>query len=254
MPTARALKNLPQLVSLIPHPAYKSRETLNQAITEQLGVILFALMTPYEREQQQREKPDPGALRAIQVKLDELIFNQVVTFGWALMQCDIVTDRFKAWSSEPDGATKINRFCKGWARSVRILQGKEKPPLDDPTVYPFKQETVPQLRQVLRRLRDWHAAGGMKASDDDLIKQFDTLIRDDANYSHLGGSNLTLWLAFLRLDPSYLRRAFKSQSPGAMFDDWYTWTKRRKDSKKTRDAISALKPVADSVFIPRLSS
>jgi hypothetical protein len=252
--TARALKNVPQLVHLIPHPAYQSREALNRAITEQLAIILFGLMTPYEREQQQRENPDPTALRSIQAKHDELIIYQEMTFGPSLLQCDVVFDRVKAWSTEPDGAAKITRFYKSWIRSARILQGKEKPPIDDPTVYLFKQETVPQLRQVLKRLRDWNAADGMKASDDDLIKKFDALIRDDANYSHLGGSNLTLWLAFLRLDPTYLRRAFKSQSPGAMFDDWYTWTKQRKDPKKTRDAISALKPVADAVFIPRLSS
>jgi hypothetical protein len=254
MPTARALKNVPKLVHLIPHPAYQSREALNAVVTEQLGSILLGMMTPYEREQQQSESPDPAALRSIQGKLDELILYQIVTFGWALTQCDMVAARFKAWSTEADGPAKIARFCKGWMRSARILQGKEKPPLDDPTVYLFKQETVPQLRQVLKRLRDWNAAGGMKASDADLIQQFDTLIRDDANYSHLGGSNLTLWLTFLRLDPTYLRRAFKSQRPGAMFDDWYTWTIKRKDPKKTRDAISALKPVADAVFIPRLSS
>lgn len=254
MPTARALKNVPQLVHLIPHPAYQSRETLNQAITKQLDIILLGMMTRYEREQQQSENPDPAALRSIQAKHDELIIYQEMTFGPSLLQCDVVFGRVKAWSTEPDGLAKINRFCKSWKRSARILQGKEKPPMDDPTVYLFKQETVPQLRQVLRRLRDWHAAGGMKASDDELIKQFDALIRDDANYSHLGGSNLNLWVAFLYLDPSYLRRAFKRQSPGAMFDDWYTSTKRRKDSKKVRDSISALKPVAEVVFTPRLSS
>jgi len=64
------------------------------------------------------------------------------------------------------------------------LAGKQNAPDDDPTLYVFKQETVPQLRQVLSSYiigsRSTH-----ERLNDALIKQFETIVRSDAGVFHL---------------------------------------------------------------------
>jgi len=259
------LRNVPQIVSQIPRFAYRSPEVLNPEVEKRFLLVLLGQLTPDEHvelerlltcsETERKAAVGSAIVRSIHAKVDELLINQVVTFGWTLTQTAIASDRFKAWDNDLDGPDKIMRFARAWKRSVLISQGKQNAPDDDPTLYVFKQETVPQLRQVLRQLHHWFAVQRMSVSNDALIKQFETIVRSDAGVFHLAGSNLDLWLAFLRSDPRYLLTAISASrhKPGSMFDDWWTWLRRRNDAKKTRDNISKLAPIASAVFVPRLN-
>lgn len=261
------LRNVPQIISQIPRFAFRSRESLNLEVEKRFVLVLLGQLTPGERSEFERllacsesernaAKKGSAIVRSIRAKIDDLLINQVVTFGWPLTQTEIAADRFKAWNTDPDGPDKIMRFARSWKRSALIAQGKQNAPDDDPTVYLFKQETVPQLRQVLKQLHDWFAVQRMTVEHkkDALIKQFETIVENDAGVFHLAGSNLDLWLAFLRSQqPEYLET--NRRHPAAVFDDWWTWLKHphRKDAKKTRDNISKLRPVAAAVFVPRLN-
>jgi hypothetical protein len=87
-------------------------------------------------------------------KLDALILKQAETMGWRLALSGLVHQRFNAWDLMPDGPELFEQYGRALARSARRSQKREPTPIDDPDLYSFKNETVAELRIVLRNLRN----------------------------------------------------------------------------------------------------
>jgi len=90
------LRNVPQIVSQIPRFAYRSPEVLNPEVEKRFLLVLLGQLTPDEHAELERlltcseteRKAAAGSaiVRSIHAKVDELLINQVVTFGWTLTQ------------------------------------------------------------------------------------------------------------------------------------------------------------------------
>lgn len=252
-PSGVPLKNLPQLVHLVPPSDYEPRETLSAAVWTHLRELLFGLLTDAERAEVEQELPDSALSQSIQSKLHALIISQVATSWHLLTRCDQVMNQLAGWSLDADGLGKIDAFHKEWKRFARIQQRKEKAPSDDPTVYPFREKTVPQLRRVLRRLRGWRAVT-RDVTDDKLIAEFGEIVREDATLFHLR-ENLSSFQSFFRERPDSFTKAVDSPRAAVLFNEWYAWKcdwQGGNSAKKMGDKISSLAAVAKALYVPRL--
>jgi len=61
--------------------------------------------------------------------------------------------RLLQWHGEPNGAALIIRLGQAISNGIKGSSGERKFPIDDPAWYPFKRDTVIELRALQSRLR-----------------------------------------------------------------------------------------------------
>jgi hypothetical protein len=217
---------------------------LGARVTKELLEIWEGILSDAER----RDLLGPESRSETSVeKLDALILKQAETMGWRLALSELVRRRFSEWDISPNGAALFEQYGKAVAKAVRRFQRLEPPPLDDPNLYRFKQESVPELRMFLRSLRTAFSRRRVGPSSDELIEHFKkTILAGDAAFLHLK-TNIDLWVMFFRTN-STLARPFllgKRASPGALFDCWFAWTKGL-EPETIRQKISELGKFVDN--------
>jgi hypothetical protein len=137
------------------------------------------------------------------------------------------TVRFAEWDSLSNGPTLFELYGKALAKSARRFQKREPPPIDDTDLYGLKQETVQELRRLLRSLRSAFSRRRVSPSLDEIIDYFQktVLAKGDACI-HLKTS-MNSWLQFFRADSISVKLLVhgKRTSPAALFDSWFAWCK-----------------------------
>jgi len=219
-----ALGPVPQIIARIPRPYPPSAEALGALVTKELSYIWESILSDTEL----RELRGPQSVSATAVeKLDALILKQAETMGWRLGLSPLVHLRFSEWDFQSNGPTLFQRYGKALAKSARLFQKRELPPIDDPDLYRLKQETVSELRLFLRNLRSAFSRRRVSPSSDEVIDYFQKTVSAEGDaFIHLK-ANMNSWLQFFRADSISVKLLLhgKRATPATLFDSWLAWGK-----------------------------
>ena len=176
--------------------------------------------------------------------MDEIIIRQAVTLGWRIGLSELVHWRLSEWELAPDGLKLLRRYHRAVERAARIFQRREKPPLDDPNLYPFKVATVKELRVLLSEMREAFRPRLSDSPDDVervLLSHFFRIVVKRSSSFPLIAANRLRWDAFFKEQPTVLRQnlAEVRLRPASLFDLWLSWCKGV-DPEWLRQTISRL--------------
>jgi hypothetical protein len=177
------------------------------------------------------------------VKLDWVILHQTQTLGWRISLCELVKFRFSQWDSLANGPELYRKLGAAFARSARIMQRKELPPVEDSEIWAVKQETVKELRRVLQIMRTTFSKRRTRPAQTEVVAFFTTTVSDPAQaFSHLY-ANLDRWLKFFEENPQAVHPlVFASRpSPAMLYDDFHAWATGWQP-EALRQATSELRP------------
>jgi hypothetical protein len=241
-----------QLGALIPRPWPSSQEEFGEVITNTLVDILWnSVMTEDERESLMMEagglqgannRPSIAYEKWIE-KLDALILKEAVTFGWRISVSKMVQRRFLEWEVLPDGPERFERFGKACARATRISQKKEPPPIDDPGLRRSKLVAVPELRLLLRSLRDEFSTARTRPTAAVILERFAATVTAEPETFDYLYKTLKWWKRFFEEEEgsSSIKALVSGQrlSPAALFDTWMGRWKGR-DADSIRQQVSRM--------------
>ncbi len=218
-----ALDPVPQIIARISRPYPQSAEALDALVTKELYDIWVNTLSDSELSELRAQSMSSTAAE----KLDALILKQAETMGWRLGLSALVHWRFSEWDVDSIGPTLFGQYGKAIAKAARRFQKRELPPIDDPDLYPLKQETVPELRRFLRSLRSAFSRRRVSPSSDEIIDYFQkTVLAEGDACIHLK-ANMNSWLQFFRGNSISVKLFLhgKRTSPAALFDSWFAWCK-----------------------------
>jgi hypothetical protein len=105
-----------------------SGEQWGFVVEHELLKLWIAAMSPAERKTL-KGSGIAGLGRAAFAKLDAIILHQAKTLGRRIGLSHLVRFRFSQWDLDPKGPEMHRRFGLAVARSARIMQRKELPPI-----------------------------------------------------------------------------------------------------------------------------
>ena len=196
----RRSKPMPQIISRIPWHDGMSRDELDEAITKELLAIWYSawsakeLQLQAEMEAGQHDELLPGVCS----KLDGIILKQAESLGWRLLISSQVLRRISMWDAEESGSDLFVRLGKALGKSVRIVQGKELPPIDDPDLIPTQIETTRELRAVLREMRKVFSGRRTGAHAGKVLECFGRIVSNSGTSYPLLKANLPRWQRWWR--------------------------------------------------------
>lgn len=171
-------------------------------------------------------------------RLDRLILTQAGTLGWRIRLSKLVQFRMSDWDSMANGPENFRQMGIAEARSARILQRRELAPLD-PDLRAVKQETVSELRLLLKTLRAYFAMT-RRWSSEDMRERFATTIAESSETFPHVSANLDRWMKFLEENRNTLTPTTHDRiKPGALYDEFLAWCTGR-DPEALRQAIAQL--------------
>jgi len=179
------------------------------------------------------------------ITLDEIIIAQAESLGWRSLTSQIVLFRCSRWSDELFVPEMFERFGKTLARSVHILSGKKRPPIDDPGLHDFKKRAVAELRYLLREMRSLFSRHSPAPSSDELAHWFVKRLAEDSRFSRLRANPLH-WVVFLAEEESsdILKLQLTGRlAPAALFDSWLAYFKRH-EPEYLRKRLTRLRPLS----------
>jgi hypothetical protein len=228
----------PQIISRIPQKGM-SGEKWGLVVENELVKIWLSMMSSAERETF-GQRGIAGLGRSAFTKLDNIILRQAETLGWRIGLSELVRFRFSEWDLDPKSPEMHRKYGLAVARSARIMQRKELPPIQDPDQWLVKQETVEELRVLLQNMRAKFAIERKKSTPETLFSA--AVTESPGSFPHLA-ANLERWQKFFEKNPHTLRPMTVGDraKPGALYDEFMAWsTGWEPDS--VRQAISRLKP------------
>ena len=177
------------------------------------------------------------------VRLDSIILHQAQTLGWRLTLSELVRFRMAQWDRQNNGPELFRKFGLAMARSARIMQRKELPPIEDPDAWAVKRETVVELRRILKIMRAHFSTKRTRPGQAEVVDFFSARVSDPAlAFLHLY-ANLDRWLNFFEYNPEAVRPIlFASKpSPAAFYDEFLAASTGWKP-EALRQGISQLRP------------
>lgn len=172
--------------------------------------------------------------------LDESIISQAHILGAWIFSMEPVRLRLVLWHNEPDGTKLFERLVRAINLGIRASRGQARLPVEDPAWYPFKRDTVAELRALQSRLRTKFGAHHCLPS----IVDFCGLVEQEIQQSVAAFprllENLTAFLRFLEQNEETARLFLLGQiRPPKFFDEFAGWSTNR-DPEKLRQMISGL--------------
>jgi len=243
------LEPMPQIIAQFPQSGMTREEwtvSLDRAMTDLLELYLPPAEFGSFQEWRLAPVGKPGVLR----KLDATILRQAQTAGVRLTLSEIVLKRTIEWHGERDGPQKFLRLGKAFAHATLIFQGRIPPPLDDPTLYLTKQETVAELKVLLQKMRQ--RVDSRRSKNVPLLDLFFQIVTDKKEKFVALRRNQTRWYEFLRQEeiqlllPNFVSGSKARRiTPMNLFDAWMAWCKgaargKSMDQETVRKRVSAM--------------
>lgn len=173
---------------------------------------------------------------------DEFIISQACIYGTYLMCVEPVQLRLTQWHNEPDGAELIERLGRAISLGIKASRGQARFPIDDPSLYEFKQDTVPELRALRSRLRAKVASRHSSPSPTEIKTLVEQEIQDSPAAFPRLSRNLVALLHFLEQKREMANLFALGQiSATRFFYEFSGWSTNR-DPEKLRQMISRLRP------------
>jgi len=243
------LEPMPQIIAQFQQTGMTGEEwaeKLDQGMAELLEMLLSAEEFLFFHLWRTSPVGDPKMLR----RLDEVILRQAQTAGVRLTLSEIVLKRTIEWHDEPDGPRKFAALGKAFAHATLIFQGRIPPPLDDPTLYLTKQETVAELKVLLQKMRQ--RVDSRRRKNVPLLDLFFQIVTDKKEKFVALRRNQTRWYEFLRQEeiqlllPNFVSGSKARRiTPENLFDAWMAWCKgaargKSMDQETVRKRVSAM--------------
>jgi hypothetical protein len=238
------LENVPQIVSRIHWHEGMSPEELDEIVSKELLDIWFCFLSDEERypgsDLTSEERNKIGL--AVLSRFDAIILRQAETLGSRLLASTVVRERIRCWDNEPNGPALSQELGKAQAKALRIAQGRELPPIDDPDLVPTQTQTTSDLKNVLHDMKKVFAEGRNRADEASLLQYFVKSISDSAATYPTLSSNRLHWQRFLEENPGLLEGEIfrKRSSPATLFFEWLSFCKGHKP-ETLRKKISSLR-------------
>ncbi len=235
---------MPQIVARIKWHDGMSRRELDKAISRELIKIWHTTWS--EKERQLRAEIERGKhddlLLELMSKLDRIILRQAETLGWRLLISTRVLRRISMWDADENGSDLFIRLGKALAKYVRIVQGKELPPIDDPDLVSAQAQTVRELRSVLPRVKQEYSAMRSSPNARKLSESFVRIVTDSKEKLPSLKANLLRWVWFFAENPAMLKAQIirKRLSPSGLFLEWYSFCKGH-EPETLRKKISSMR-------------
>jgi hypothetical protein len=238
------LQSQRQIICRIPH-AGMSADEWGAVIQRELILVWTEGMPESEVERFTALWPCPMEAIPSELydRLDRIIIHQAETLGWRMTLSEIVRFRMSEWEHHEKGPELFRKFGVATARCARVLQGKELPPIEDPDYWHVKNETVPELRLVLRKMRGSFAVMKKKPSLKDVVESFSKIVSESpGTYRHIS-AGLDRWQKFLEANPHVCRpiQIGDRTAPAGMYDEFVAWPSGW-DPESVRQTISRLNP------------
>jgi hypothetical protein len=237
--------SMPQIITRIQWHPEISRDELDKQITEQLMEIWGGQLS--RKERQHATQTGRGAATEIAngmfSKFDAVILKQAETLGWRLLVSSAVQERMSEWwIQESNGPEMFERLGKALAKSARIVQKRELPPIDDPDLVAGQKQMIRELRVVFREMKKMFSQRHADPTEDKVVECFIRIVSDSGASYGLLRANLDQWRKFFEDEPTLLKvRALGPRpSPATLFLDWLKWCKGHK-TETIRKTISALR-------------
>jgi hypothetical protein len=177
-------------------------------------------------------------------KLDAIILHQAETLGWRIELSELVQFRKSEWDLKPGGPEKHKKYGLACSRSARILQRKALPPIEDPDQWRVKQETVEELRVLLKNLMAKFALQRKGLTPKDAHSLFAATVSDSVeSFPHLA-ANAERWTRFFEENPDvlHLMTLGDRAKPAPLYYEFLAWCSGW-DPDSIRQAISRLSRV-----------
>jgi hypothetical protein len=237
---------MPQIIGRISQEG-TTRKGWDEDITAQLLTLWFDRMPLADLKIASAKGPlwlaqmSPEALMG----LDEIIVRQAGTLGWRIGLSELVQWRLSEWEVVPDGLKLLRQYLHAVERAARIFQRRQRPPLDDPSFYTFKDKTVKELKVLLIEMRK---AFRVRFSDPPhdlepvLVVHFSKTVKRRSRSFPFLAANRLRWEAFFKDQPTAVlmqNLAKVRLCPASLFDLWFSWCKGV-DPERIRQIISHL--------------
>jgi len=175
-------------------------------------------------------------------KLDSIILHQAQTLGWRITLSELVRLRMSQWDHAENGPELFRKLGSAFARLALIVQRRELPPVDDPDQWAVKQETVRELRLVLRMMRGSLSVKRREPVRDEVLALFSSTVSESSSFPHLS-ANRDRWLKFFDENRGVLRPLALGDrpAPASLYDEFHAWSTGW-EIESLRQATSLLKP------------
>jgi hypothetical protein len=244
-------KGMPQIIARIRLPSGANREQWRAAIDRELIKVWIKMSRVKPAQARALYRVITGKARKTvllpsrreMLILDKIIMAQAVTLGWRIMASQLVLFRCSRWSDELFVPENFERFGKMLAKSVRILSGHERPPIDDPGIRDYKRRAVAELRILLREMRSSFLDHSPGPTTKKLAHWFVKKLAEDGRFSRLR-VNPFHWIMFLaqKENSDILKLQMTGRlAPAALFDSWLAYYKRH-DPEYLRKRLTRLRP------------
>jgi hypothetical protein len=211
---------MPQIISRIDWHRGMKLEELEDQISHQIRQIWLGRLS------EETTTPLATSEQGL-AKLDEIILQQAETLGWRLPISCIVLERMSMWQLEPQGPKLFERLGKAMAKSARIAQKKELPPIDNPDLISIQTQAIRELRSLFRDMKKMFSRKRANLGEGEIAEAFVKIVYDSGDRYPFLKSNLIRWQMFFEQDPISLKVfAWSARpSPAALFHYWLSWCK-----------------------------
>ncbi len=218
------MKSHRQIISRIPQKGM-SGEQWGLVVENELVKIWLETMSTAELKGL-RESGFASASPAACARLDAIILSQAETLGWRIGLSKLVQSRFSEWDRNPKGPEMHKKYGLACSRSARILQRKELPPIEDPDQWRVKQETVEELRILLKNLRAKFALQRKGLTPKDAHGLFAATVSDSPESFPNLAANAERWSKFFEANPDVLGSMTLGDriKPAALYDEFLAWS------------------------------
>lgn len=234
------MKSQRQIISRIPQKGMTGKQwalvTENELLEIWLEIMSAAELKSFKEGGLARVTPAAFA------KLDAIILHQAETLGWRIGLSELVQSRFSEWDLKPGGPEKHKKYGMAVARSARRMQRKELPPIEDPDQWRVKQETVEELRVLLKSLKAKFALQRKGLTPKDAYGLFAATVSDSPESFPNLAANAERWTKFFEANSDVFGSMTLGDriKPAALYDEFLAWSTGW-DPDSIRQAISRLK-------------
>jgi hypothetical protein len=213
---------MPQIVSRIRWHAGMSRDELDRVVSEAVHELCSERLSENQRKKQSEVELGKSneALEEARSELDVVILRQAETLGWRLLVSSLVLERLGQWDSETNGPPLFVRLGRALAKSVRIVQKRGRPPIDNLDLISTHDQAIRELKIVRREMHKTQT--NRTLSYNELAKSFNKILRASRRELPSLNLNLNRWHLFFRHNPELLS-AFASQRRGSPVELFYQW-------------------------------
>jgi hypothetical protein len=158
-----------------------------------------------------------------------------------MMFSSLVSARLMVWENRHEDYRFVE-FGQAMANAIKILDGRKKPRMNDPRWFDFRQQTVRELKSMLRQFRIFAQSQSRPVNEKVFVAWVTDYIRKEAESLPYITHNMDSLLGFIQSESSsalHLTVGTPKPSPSQFFYEWFGFAMGR-EPEQLRQEISRL--------------